>query len=118
MTRTLVETKGALMVRLTVLYGQPADPQAFDAHYAHTHLPLARKMRGWSRWTLEKVISPPGEPPSPYYLVVGLYAHSADEVAQILASPEARAAAADVSNFATGGVTYLLTEVEEVEFTS
>ena len=104
------------MVRLTVLYGQPTDPRAFDEYYAKTHIPIARKMRGWTRWTLEKVRVNPGEPPSPYYLVVGLYADTVEDVQRILATPESQAASADVPNFATGGATYLLTEVEEVEF--
>jgi uncharacterized protein (TIGR02118 family) len=104
------------MVRLTVLYGQPTDPRAFDEYYAKTHIPIARKMRGWSRWTIEKVISKPGDPPSPYYLVVGLYAADMEELQRILATPESRAAADDVANFATGGATNLLTEVEEVGF--
>ena len=104
------------MVRLTILYGQPSDPVAFDDYYSRIHMPLARKMRGWTRWTIEKVIPPPGEPPLPYYMVVGLYATSVEEVQRILATPESQAAAANVSKFATGGSTFLLTEVEDVEF--
>jgi uncharacterized protein (TIGR02118 family) len=104
------------MVRLTVLYGQPTDPQAFDDYYARVHIPIARKMRGWFRWTLEKVVATPGEPPPPYHLIVGLYAASVEEVQRILATPEAQAASADVPNFATGGVTFLLTTDEDVEF--
>ena len=104
------------MVRLTILYGRPDDPQAFDHYYTHTHIPIARKMRGWSRWTLEKVVTKPGDPPSSTYLVVGLYAESVAEMERILATPESVAASADVPNFATGGVTFLTTEVEEVPF--
>ena len=104
------------MVRLTILYGRPTDPQAFDDYYARTHIPIARKMRGWSRWTLEKVVANPGEPPPTTYLVVGLYADSLEKMQRILATPEAQAASADVPNFATGGVTFLTTEVEEVAF--
>lgn len=103
-------------MRLTVLYGHPQDPRAFDDYYTRTHVPLARRMRGWSHWTLEKPIVGPGDPPAPYYLVVGLYASSAEEAARILATPESRAASADVANFATGGVAYVLTEVHDVEF--
>jgi uncharacterized protein (TIGR02118 family) len=104
------------MVRLTILYGQPTDPRAFDEYYQRTHMPIARKMRGWSRWTLERVVANPGEPLPPYHLVVGLYAASVEEMARILAAPESQAAAADVPNFATGGVTFLTTEVEEAAF--
>ena len=28
---------------LTVCYGHPTDPAAFDAHYTSTHVPLAEK---------------------------------------------------------------------------
>jgi len=104
------------MVRLTVLYGQPHDREAFDRYYWTTHVPIARKMRGWQRWTIEQVVAAPGEPLPPYHMVVGLYAASAEEVERILATPEARAASADVPNFATGGSTILLTDVQEVEF--
>ena len=104
------------MVRLTILYRQPADPKAFDDYYASTHIPIARKMRGWSRWTIEKVVAAPGEPPPPYYLIVGLYAESAEELRRILATSESQATSADVANFATGGVTSLITEVQELGF--
>ena len=106
----------ARMVRLTILYGRPADPAAFDRYYWETHIPLARKMPGFLRWTVERVIAEPDQPPPPYHLVVGLYAASAADLQRALASPEAQAAAADVPNFATGGATFLLTEVEDVEF--
>ena len=104
------------MVRLTVMYGQPTDPRAFDEYYAGTHLPIARKMRGWSRWTIEKVVAIPEQPLPPYYLIVGLYADSAEEVWRILATPESQAASVDVANFATGGSTSLITDVQEIEF--
>nr|WP_307799507.1 EthD family reductase [Pseudonocardia alni] len=44
---------------LTVAYGHPSDPAAFDDHYAATHSPLARSVPGYAsspratarRWT-------------------------------------------------------------------
>ena len=32
------------MVKVTVLYGPPSDPAAFEDYYANTHVPLAAKM--------------------------------------------------------------------------
>ena len=62
------------MYRLTVLYGHPKDPQEFDRYYQEVHLPLAKKMRGLTGWTIGKCESAiPGERP-PYYMIVGLYA--------------------------------------------
>ena len=40
------------MYRLTVLYGRPKDPDAFDEYYRDVHIPIARRMRGLIDWTL------------------------------------------------------------------
>ncbi len=101
------------MIRLTVLYGQPADPQEFDRYYREVHLPLASKMKGLTGWTIGKCESVDPALPPPYYMIVGLYAESRAAMEAILASPEGQAAVADVPNFATGGVTFVY-DVEEV----
>ncbi len=103
------------MVRLTILYGQPTDPAAFDHYYWNVHIPLAKKMKGWSRWTVEPVQGALGDVASPYHMVVGLYASSREEMERILATPEAQAASADVPRFATGGATYLITEEHQID---
>jgi uncharacterized protein (TIGR02118 family) len=95
------------MYRLTVLYGHPADPAAFQKYYHEVHIPLARQMQGLKGWTIgmgESVM--PGEQP-PFYMIVGLYADSREVLDAMLASPAGQAAIADVPNFATGGVTFL-----------
>jgi uncharacterized protein (TIGR02118 family) len=95
------------MIRLTVLYGHPTDPKAFDDYYHAVHIPLARKLRGLLGWNIGKcdaVLA--GEKPA-YYLIVSLYAESREAMEAILNSPEGQAAIADVQNFATGGATFL-----------
>lgn len=100
------------MYRLTVLYGHPTDPAAFDRYYEEVHLPLARKIKGLRGWTIGKCESiTPGEKP-PYYLIVGLYADSREAFEELLASPEGQAAVADVPNFATGGATFMYDDEE------
>lgn len=102
------------MVRLTVLYGHPTDPAAFDRYYHSIHIPIARAMQGWKGWTIGKCESVvPGEPP-PYYMIVGLYAESRADIEAILASPEGQAAVADVPKFATGGAKFLLDEEQVI----
>lgn len=102
------------MIRLLVLYGQPEDPAAFDHYYASLHVPLAKRMKGLKKWTIGKVTGTPAGNPSPYYYVADLYAESREQLEAILASPEGQAAIADVPNYATGGVTFLYTEVDDV----
>lgn len=102
------------MVRLLVLYGHPKDPAAFDRYYAEAHIPIARRMKGLRKWTIGKVIGTPDDNPSPYYYIADLYMESRAEFEALLASPEGQAAVADVPKYATGGVTFLYTDVEEV----
>jgi uncharacterized protein (TIGR02118 family) len=100
------------MVRLTVLYGHPEDPDEFQRYYRETHIPLARQMKGLKGWTIGMCeAAAEGEKP-PYYMIVGLYAESRDVMEAILASPEGQATIADVPNFATGGVTFLYDDEE------
>ncbi|WP_255953261.1 EthD family reductase [Streptomyces odontomachi] len=100
------------MHRMTILYGTPADPAAFDHYYREVHIPIARRMKGLTGWTMNHLAT--DQDPSPYHLVVDLYAESRAAMDAILASPEGRAASADVPNFATGGVTFLRGEEEVV----
>lgn len=102
------------MIRLLVMYGHPKDPAAFDRYYDSIHVPLAKRMQGLRKWTIGKVTGTPDGSPSPYYYIADLYADSREEIDAILASPEGQAAVADVPNYATGGVTFLYTEIEEV----
>lgn len=102
------------MVRLLVLYGHPTDPVAFDRYYRERHIPIAKQMKGLKKWTISKVEGTPGGEKPPYYYVADLYMESREDFERLLASPEGQAAVADVPNYATGGVTFLYTEVEEI----
>ena len=103
-----------IMTRLLVLYGHPKDPAAFDKYYQEVHIPIAKKIKGLKKWTIGKVQGTPGGQPAPYYYVADLYAEDRAAFEAILASPEGQAAVADVPNYATGGVMFLYTEVEEI----
>ena len=89
---------------LTVCYGQPADPAAFDAYYTSTHAPLAEKIPGLTSFTYRHCDSLDASPP-PYYLLAELTFPSHEALYAGLSSPEGQAAAGDVPKFATGGVT-------------
>ena len=102
------------MVRLLVLYGHPTDPVAFDQYYQDRHIPIAKQMKGLKKWTVGKVQVKPGEELPPYYYVADIFMDCREEFERLLATPEGQAAVADVPNYATGGVTLLYTEIEEV----
>ena len=102
------------MVRLLVLYGQPTDPAAFDKHYQEVHIPIAKRMKGLKKWTIGKVRETADGQAPPYYYVADLYMETKEDFDQLLSSPEGLATVEDVPNYATGGATFLYTEVEDV----
>jgi uncharacterized protein (TIGR02118 family) len=95
------------MYRLTVLYGHPTDPHEFDRYYRDVHIPLAKKLRGLTGWTIGKCESAVAGERPPYYMIVGLYAETRADLEAVLASPEGQAAIDDVPRFATGGFSFM-----------
>ena len=98
------------MVKLTVLYGQPQSPAAFEKYYAETHMPLARKM-DVRKVELSKVIGTPDGSTPPFYRIADIYFDDMAHLQRSTASPEGQATVSDLKNFATGGVTVLISEV-------
>ncbi len=102
------------MFQLTALYNHPEDPAAFDRHYDGTHAPLAKKLPGLQRFTVQRPgPDPEGNKPQ-YHLVAVL--EFADEAAfgAAMGGPEGEAAVADLANFAGAGMTMLAGESNEV----
>jgi uncharacterized protein (TIGR02118 family) len=99
--------------RLMVSYGTPEDPEAFDAYYRDTHTPLALKQPGVLALTVGRPRSLDGSQSVPY-LVAHLDFESEQAMHETLSSPEGRAAAKDLANFATGGATFAHFDVQSV----
>ena len=102
------------MAQLVVTYGTPADPAAFDRHYAEVHVPLAHKLPGLRRFELSNgaVATPDG--PSDVHMIAILTFDSMADIAAAFASPEGQAAAADVATFASGGASMQMFETRSV----
>lgn len=100
------------MVKLTVLYGPPTDPDAFEDHYANQHLPLAAKIPNVRRFEAARVVGTPDGSEPPYYRMAELWFDSAEEMQGSLGSDEGRATTADIETFATGGATVVISEVD------
>jgi uncharacterized protein (TIGR02118 family) len=98
------------MVKLVVAYGQPEEPAAFDRYYADTHIPLVDKIPNLRRFESGKVLGTPDGSPAPFYYLAELSFEDADELQAALETSEGQAAAADVSNFATGGATVMIAQ--------
>jgi uncharacterized protein (TIGR02118 family) len=102
------------MVKLTVLYGHPTDPDAFEKYYAEIHVPLALKIPGLVRFEAGKAVGSPTGAPA-YFFLAELWFESRQHLEAASNTPEGKAATADVANFATGGVTMLVGEISTAE---
>jgi uncharacterized protein (TIGR02118 family) len=100
------------VVKVIVLYGHPSDPAAFDDHYANTHRPLVDKLPGLKLFEISRVVGTPEGGDLPYYRIAELSFESQEAMQAALGSPEGQETTGDLPNFASGGATILITEVE------
>jgi uncharacterized protein (TIGR02118 family) len=101
------------MLRITSLHGFPDDPEEFDRYYRSIHTPIVQRIPGVRNIRFGRVLRTVEGEPAPYYLVSDVYFDDMAALENALASPEMQEAIADVSNFATGGVTIMLCEYED-----
>ncbi|MCW8981149.1 MAG: EthD family reductase [Altibacter sp.] len=103
------------MQKITVLYGHPTDPEAFEKYYKKNHLPLTATMKGVARLELTKFLGTPDGHKAEYYRMAELYFSTPQQMQETMGSPEGQATVLDLSNFATGGVNVIIGTVENVK---
>ncbi len=101
-----------MSVKLTVVYDNPKDPSAFEAHYKSVHVPLAAKIPGVKRSEFAKVFPKEDGTPTPAYRTADLYFDDYASAVKALSTPEAAETVADAQKLATGGVRFLLSDIE------
>jgi uncharacterized protein (TIGR02118 family) len=101
-----------MMMKLTVLYGQPTNVEAFEEHYRNTHLPAVAKLTGVARLELTKFVAGPDGGKPGFYRMAELYFQDQAQMGQTMGSPGGKAAVADIPNFATGGATVVVGTLE------
>ena len=102
------------MAELVVMYKTPKDKAAFDKHYFEKHVPIAKKIPGLRKFRTSQgpVVTPMG--PSAFHLIAMLTFDNIAAIQAGFASPEGKAAAADVQAFATGGADMILYDTRDV----
>ena len=95
-------------------YHQPSDPAAFHQYYFSKHVPLAKTIPGLLSYEVSQgdVLGMQGKHAA--YLVATLEFASTEAIAAAMSSPEGQATAADIANFASGGVDIMFSEVRRV----
>jgi uncharacterized protein (TIGR02118 family) len=98
--------------KITVIYDNPTDPDAFEAAYEAEQLETARSIPGHTRFETSKVWPKEDGSPTPAYRMIDLYYPSYDAACDAVTTPEAGAFFQGLGRLATGGVRVLMSDVE------
>jgi uncharacterized protein (TIGR02118 family) len=99
------------MIKLVALYKMPEDKEQFDKHYFEVHMPLVAKIPGLIKSEVSKLKSMPGTD-SDFYMLTEMYYGDMDSFNSAMASPEGKASAKDLINFAKNNVEFYLGRIE------
>ena len=102
------------MARLLAMYKTPTDVAAFDAYYFGKHVPLAKTIPGLRRYDVSQGPVMGMQGASGFHLIATLYFDTMDALTAALGSAEGKATAADLANFATGGVEIIFFDDKKV----
>jgi uncharacterized protein (TIGR02118 family) len=99
------------MVKLVAMYKTPSDIEMFEKHYFENHMPLVEKIPGLIKSEVSKLKVLPGTE-SDYYMMTEMYYEDMDAFNAAMASPEGKASARDLVNFAKNMVDFYLGKVK------
>ena len=98
-------------VKITITFGAPTDPDAFERHYVGTHAPLVHDLPGLRAYEYGRALTNfDGSVPEAFW-VVSLTFDSEDAMHAAFASPPGRKTTDDMSNFITGSMKSVVSEV-------
>ncbi len=98
--------------KITVIYDNPSDPQAFEAGYPQ-QVALAKAVPGVQKLETSRVWPKEDGSPTPAYRLVDLYFDDYDAASKAVTTPEAGAFLTTVFELATGGVRIVFAAIEE-----
>jgi uncharacterized protein (TIGR02118 family) len=105
--------------KITVIYDNPTDPDAFETAYAsgldggQPQVELAKALPGVERIETSKVWPKEDGSETPAYRMVDLYFPDYDTASAAVATPEAGALFPSIFGLATGGVRILFSDIQE-----
>ena len=100
-----------MTVRFSVITDNPTDPASFEQHYGE-HKQLATKLPNLQRAEFAKVFPKEDGSPTPKWRTADLYFADYDTAVAALSSPEGQALVHDAVTSATGGIDFLLSDIE------
>jgi uncharacterized protein (TIGR02118 family) len=98
--------------KITVIYDNPTDPEAFEAAYGAEQLEAARGIPGYIRFEASKVWPKEDGSPTPAHRMIDLYYPDYDAASAAVTTPEAGAFFEAMARLSTGGVRVLFSDIE------
>ncbi|EHB57854.1 Ethyl tert-butyl ether degradation EthD [Mycolicibacterium rhodesiae JS60] len=98
--------------KITVIYDNPTNPEAFEAAYAEEQLEAARCIPGYIRFEASKVWPKEDGSPTPAHRMIDLYYPDYDAASAAVATPEFGAFFEAMGRLSTGGVRILFSDIE------
>lgn len=102
-----------MTTKITVIYDNPTDPEAFEAGYADGQIALIKKLPGLQRVETAKVWPKEDGSPTPAYRVIDMYFPDYDTASAAVTTEEAGVLFPGIFALATGGVKILFTDIEQ-----
>jgi uncharacterized protein (TIGR02118 family) len=99
--------------KITVIYDNPTDPDAFEAAYADGQVDLARSLPGMTRLETSKVWPKEDGTATPAYRMIDMYFPDYDTASAAVTTEQAGALFPSIFGAATGGVRILFSDIEE-----
>ena len=102
-----------MAVKLTIIIDNPTDPDAFEAQYTSPdNKALLAKIPNIQRVESAKVFPKEDGSPTPAYRTIDIYFADYATACAALESPAAGQLAGGLANAATGGLRFLLSDIE------
>jgi len=101
-----------MSVKLTLIYANPADPEEFERRYKE-HKNLVAQVPDLLRAEYGKVFPKEDGTPTPRWRTADLYFADYDAAVAAFEGAKGIAVASDAFDIATGGVEFLLSDVED-----
>ncbi|NTY59427.1 EthD family reductase [Mycolicibacterium sphagni] len=98
--------------KITVIYDNPTDPEAFEAAFVAEQLEAARRIPGYIRFESSKVWPKEDGSPTPAHRSIDLYYPDYDAASAAVTTPEFGAFFESLGRLATGGVRILFSDIE------
>ncbi len=98
--------------KITVIYDNPTDPDAFENAYVAEQLEAAKKFPGQIRFEASKVWPKEDGSPTPAYRTIDIYFPDYDTASAAVTTPEAGAFFEAMGRLSTGGVRVLFSDIE------